>query len=232
MPTILSVHHVSYERLAGFEAVLVEEGFDIAEAHVSDPGFATVDLMAPDLLIILGGPMGVYEQAAHPWLAGEIAAVAERVATDRPTLGICLGAQILAAAMGAPVYQGPRAEAGYHSLVLTDAGRASPLATLAGVPVLHWHGDTFDLPAGTELLASTDAYRHQAFRRGHNILGLQCHPEMAAEWLSPWLDKGEKWLAQAGYTPADVAEEARRLGPPALEAGRAMFRQWLCELRF
>ncbi len=231
MPTVLSIHHVPYERLAGLETVLAEAGFDMVEAHVGQADFAAIDLIAPDLVVILGGPMGVYEQADHPWMAAEIAKIGDRVARDRPTLGICLGAQVLAAAMGARVFAGDVHEAGYHPLELTAAGRASPLALIAEVPVLHWHGDSFDLPAGTELLASTAAYRNQAFRRGSNILGLQCHPEMGADWLEPWLANGERWLAKAGYSVAQVRREAETLGPAALDAGRALFRRWLGGLR-
>lgn len=103
-------------------------------------------MIAPDLLVVMGGPMGVYDTADYPWIAPEIDGIAARIAVGRRTLGVCLGSQMIAAALGARVYPGHGPEVGFAPLANLDM--ESPLAHLAGVAMLHWHGDTFDLPAG------------------------------------------------------------------------------------
>lgn len=111
------------------------------------------------------------------------------------------------------------------------AGAAGPLAALAGVPVLHWHGDTFDLPADTDLLASTAAYRHQAFARGPRLLGVQCHPEVDGSNFEHWLIGAEAGLCAAGTSVAMLRAQAREHGARAGAAGAAMFAAWLAGLR-
>jgi GMP synthase (glutamine-hydrolysing) len=102
---------------------------------------------------------------------------------------------------------------------------------LAGHPVLHWHGDTFDLPAGTELIASTSLYPHQGFRRGPNVLALQFHAEMGEdERFDAWVGSWPHDIAAAGTDAAILRADHARYGPPSLTAGRAMIRQWLAGL--
>ena len=123
--------------------------------------------------------MGVYEHAEHPWIRCQMRRLARRLEADRPTLGVCFGAQMVAAALGAEVYPGPAKEVGFHPVTVHDI--EVPLRHVEGVPVLHWHGDTFTRPEGVELLASSDLYEHQAFRRGRNLLALQFHAEMGED---------------------------------------------------
>ncbi|WP_230770259.1 glutamine amidotransferase [Sphingomonas sp. Leaf4] len=224
MKSALIVRHVPYEGCAGYRAPIEAAGYALDRIDVTDPAFATADLTAPDLLIVMGGPMGVYDTADHPWIPGEIAALARRLAADRPTLGICLGAQMVAAALGAAVYKGPACEIGFDAIELTP-GIASPLRHVAQVPVLHWHGDTFDLPHGTELLATTARYR-QGFRRGSNLLALQFHAEMGEdERFTAWLDYLDCPMHRAGLVAA-----YRTHGPAAVRAGQAMIAEWLTGL--
>jgi GMP synthase-like glutamine amidotransferase len=150
--------------VAGYRDPIEQAGYAVDRIDVSDPAFGSLDLREPDLLIMMGGPMGVYEHEAHPWIRCQMRRLALRLEADRPTLGVCFGAQMIAAAMGSDVYPGGAREVGFHP-VSVHAGD-SPLRHVEGVPVLHWHGDTFDLPEGVELLASSHVYRHQAFRRG------------------------------------------------------------------
>jgi GMP synthase (glutamine-hydrolysing) len=179
----------------------------------------------------MGGPMAVYECAEHPWITHEIERIAARIVADRPTLGVCLGAQMIAAAMGAEVYPGPVKEIGFAPISLNEAGLASPLSHLADLPLLHWHGDTFDLPEGTELLASTSLYRRQAFRRGRNLLALQCHPEMGEDpRFHSWVDQWPACQAQAGTAPEILRRDHAAHGPAAVKAGRTMIAEWLSQL--
>lgn len=227
----LVVHHAAWEGLAGFRAPIEAAGYAVEQVEAADPAFPALDLMAPDLLVLLGGPMAVYEQGAHPWIAGELERLAARIAARRPVLGLCLGAQMLAAALGARVWAGPVKEVGFAPLTLGEAGERSPLRHLAGVPVLHWHGDSFDLPPGVELLASTPAYPHQAFRRGDWLLALQCHPEMGADpSLEEWIAHAGTYLAAAGTDAERLRAEDIRWGANAAKAGRRLLDEWLAGL--
>lgn len=140
-------------------------------------------------LISMGGPMGVYEADRYPFLAAEMELMAALVRAGRPVLGVCLGAQLLAAALGAAVVRGPVAEVGAGTVTLTAAGRADPVlggGPGASVPVLHWHQDTFALPAGALQLARSEHYEQQAFRWGRDAYGLQFHIEVDAELAAQW----------------------------------------------
>jgi len=231
MKTALIIRHVPYEGVAGFRAPIEAAGYEIDRIDVIDPAFASADFLSPDLVVMMGGPMGVYERAAYPWIDCEIARLALRIAAGRPTLGVCLGAQMIAAAMGARVYPGPAKEVGFARLTLADGVRDNPLAPIADVPVLHWHGDTFDLPEGVERLASSALYANQAFRRGPNLLALQCHPEMGEdERFNIWVEEGRDYIAAAGNCPNRLAVEHERLGPGIVAAGRRMISDWLAKL--
>lgn len=231
MPTALVIQHEAYESLAGFRDPLDARGYAIETINVRHPEYERLGFLEPDLLVIMGGPMGVYEQAEHPWMNHEIIRVAERILANRPTLGVCLGSQVMAAAMGATVYKGQHNEVGFKSVRLTEAGARSPLSLIDGVPLLHWHGDTFDLPEAVTLLASTEIYPHQAFARGPNILALQFHPEMGDdESFDTWCEKGDPFIASADLTVETLVDQHERLGPAAVTAGRAMLGQWLAGL--
>ncbi|HUN79141.1 MAG TPA: gamma-glutamyl-gamma-aminobutyrate hydrolase family protein [Solirubrobacteraceae bacterium] len=140
-------------------------------------------------LVVMGGPMGVSDTAAHPWLADELELIRAVVQSGIPLLGVCLGAQLLAAALGAGVYPGPAAEIGPGSVTLTPEGRADPVLGAAGaaeLPVVHWHGETFDLPIGALRLASSALYPNQAFRAGDCAYGLQFHVEVDRALAEGW----------------------------------------------
>lgn len=232
MKRALIVRHVPYEGVAGFRQPIEAAGYAIDRVDVCDPIFAHLDLRTPDLLVMMGGPMGVYETDKHPWILDQIEKLRARIDADGPTLGVCLGSQMIAAAMGARVYPGPVKEVGFSPVSLSDAGAGSPLRHLRDVPVLHWHGDTFDLPEGAELLASSPLYPHQAFRRGDRILALQCHAEMGEdERFAAWVENGRDYIALAGKTPEDMHDKHERHGPGAVSAGRRMIAEWLGNLR-
>jgi len=226
----LIIRHVPHEGVAGYREPIESAGFLVDRIDVTDPAFPALDLCEPDLLIMMGGPMGVYEQAQYPWIACQLKQLARRLEADRPTLGVCFGAQMIAAALGADVYAGPRKEVGFHPVTVLDA--ASPLRHLADVPVLHWHGDTFTLPEGVELLASSHIYDHQAFRRGPNLLALQFHAEMGLDpRFDAWIEQWPESVVEAGGTEADLRAAHGAHGPGAVAAGQAMIREWLTGLK-
>lgn len=230
MKSALVIRHTPFEGIAGFRAPVEAAGYVIDRIDVTDPAFSDIDFDEPDLVAMMGGPMGVYETDAHPWIGCEIARLSRRIMLDRPTLGVCLGGQMIAAAMGARVFPGPVKEVGFAPLTVTDAGLASPLRHIVDVPVLSWHGDTFDLPPGTELLASTPSYAHQGFRRGNNILALQCHPEMGEDpRFECWLED-EDYIVQAGLSVAQLRAQNAEHGAVAVAAGRRMIADWLDRL--
>jgi len=226
MKTALIIRHVPHEGVAAYRQPIEDAGYAVDRVDVCDPGFSGVDLTEPDLLIMMGGPMGVYEQAEHPWIRCQMHRLARRLEAGRPTLGVCFGAQMIAAALGAEVYRGHAKEVGFHPVEVHAPD--SPLRHVAGVPVLHWHGDTFTLPPGAELLASSPLYPHQAFRRGRNLLALQFHAEMGEDpRFDAWVAQSPEDLAAVGHTPETLRAVHDAHGPTAAAAGRAMIAEWL-----
>lgn len=233
MKSALIVRHVPREGAAGYLQPIEAAGFHIERVDVSCTSFPLTNLSEPDLLIMMGGPMGVYEAERHPWIEVQLEKLAQRLEQGKPTLGVCLGSQMIAAALGARVYPGGKTELGFAPVELNDIGVRSPLRHLQSVPVLHWHSDTFDLPEGVERLASTGIYANQAFRRGENLLALQFHAEMGEdprfeEWLTHfWSD-----LELTGTCRHALRRAHDAHGPAAVTAGRAMIGEWLSGLSF
>ncbi len=230
LKTAVAIRHVAFETLGTFEPELERAGYSLDYADAAQGHLTTLDALAPDLLIVLGGPIGVYETDTYPFLTTELALIEQRLHAGLPTLGICLGAQLIAAALDAKVASTGTKEIGFAPLTLTSLGADGPLRHLADVPVLHWHGDGFELPIGAALLATTQV-SNQAFAIGPNVLGLQFHPEANTEHdLEAWLIGHACELAGAGIDPRSIRADARRHGAPLARAGRAMFADWLAGL--
>jgi GMP synthase (glutamine-hydrolysing) len=226
----LAVRHVAFEDLGLLGPLVSARGYQI---HYHDAGIDAFDaetLVAPDLVIVLGGPIGVYETETYPFIGSEIAAVAARLHTNKPTLGICLGAQMMAAALDARVAPGPAKEIGWAPLTLNEAGRDSVLAPLGTSPVLHWHGDNCELPAGCRCLASTAHCPVQAFTRTPVQLALQFHLETEPARFEAWLVGHTVELGKAGLDPRDLRKQARTVGPAVREIGRGVLASWLDSL--
>jgi len=183
--TVYAIQHLAFEDLGAWEDTFYQLGLRVRyfEAGVDD---LTQAFEHTGLTVILGGPIGVYETEDYPFLHQEIDLLKVRLKHNLPTLGICLGAQLIAHALGAKVYAGHSKEIGWSKLSLASVEN-NPLKNLENLEVLHWHGDTFDLPTEAELLASSAVYPNQAFRIGSNILALQFHAEVEAERLEKWL---------------------------------------------
>ncbi|TNF37114.1 MAG: glutamine amidotransferase [Gammaproteobacteria bacterium] len=188
MKTALVIRHVAFEDLGLFERSIEAAGYQIRYLEAGMDELAWIEPLDPDLFIVLGGPIGANDEQDYPFIHDELNILETRLNCDAPTLGICLGAQLMARALGARVYPGLQKEVGWKPLMLTDVGKDSPLKHLSPehTPVLHWHGDTFDLPEGATLLASTDVVRHQAFRWKKRGLALQFHPEVTVHGMERW----------------------------------------------
>lgn len=171
--------HVPFEGPGSLADDFKARGFTLATTHWY-AGDTAPSLESFDGLVVMGGPMGVYDQAEYPWLEAEKALIKAAIEANKPVLGICLGAQLIASALGAEVSRNPEREIGWFPLkAQASASSQSPFADVfAGEPeVFHWHGDTFALPSGAVWLASSQACAYQAFSVGERVLALQFHLE-------------------------------------------------------
>jgi GMP synthase (glutamine-hydrolysing) len=228
---VVVLQHIACEPPGEYEAVLRERGARLHRVEL-DEGDRLPALTDFDAIVAMGGPMSVNDDAGLPWLAGEKRAIGQAVRAGVPYFGACLGVQLLAAGLGARVYAGSQPEVGVLPVALTPDGAADPIfAGLPGsFPALQWHGDTFDLPEGATLLASSPAFPNQAFRYGRAAYGIQFHmevlPEMAREWATvpEYAAYADRVLGEGGMerlmSEFDGAEEGMRA------AGRAMFERW------
>jgi GMP synthase (glutamine-hydrolysing) len=227
MSECIAIRHLAFEDVGLTSGLLAERGLAVRYLDAGVDHFDPAQIAATELLIVLGGPIGVYEEDRYPFLHDELAALRARLDTRRPTLGICLGAQLIAKALGAKVAPGPQKEIGFGPIALSDAGKASVLAPLETVPVLHWHGDNAALPAGATVLASTSACPVQAFDVGPTILALQFHIEADPTRLEQWLIGHTVELGKAGIDPRDIRRQAADAGILTANTGRAVLAHWL-----
>jgi len=226
VPHTLAIRHVPFEDLGLLGPLLADRKHTVRYVEAPTADFADVDALAPDLLVVLGGPIGVYESDRYPFIDAEVALLQRRLAAAKPTLGICFGSQLMAKALGARVYASGVKEIGWAPLTLTSDGAASCLRHLA-TPVLHWHGDTFDLPIGAVRLASTPACRNQAFSAGPHALALQFHAEACGPPLEAWF---VGHACEIAATPAvsvpQLRADTQRFSPALEQCGRACFGDW------
>jgi GMP synthase (glutamine-hydrolysing) len=229
MKTAWIIQQVPFEDAGSFAPMLQHLGYNlrVIDAPVAD--WAALDPREPNLLLVMGGPIGVYQIREYPFLTAQIRLIQARLEAGLPVLGICLGAQLLAAALGARVYPAGVKEIGWKPLTLTLAGEDSCLAPLGDTPVLHWHGDTFDLPSDALLLASTDVCQNQAFRYGKAV-GLQFHSEVTAVGLERWYVAHAAELQAAGLDVAELRAASQRHAPILEQHGKAMLQRWLMEM--
>jgi GMP synthase (glutamine-hydrolysing) len=223
--------HLPFEDLGSLEPELQRRGFAINLIDVTTAQFPLQESELCDLLIVLGGPIGVYESADYPFLANEIDSIRRRLAAHKPTLGICLGAQLMAAALGARVYPGTRGpEIGWSPLKAagpqpTPEWFAPLLAN--NLQLLHWHGDTFDLPNGALHLACTELYENQAFAVGDFALALQFHPEVTESGLERWYVGHTCELSQKRISAQQLRAHAHNYAPALLSAATQFWKLWL-----
>ncbi|WP_130176989.1 gamma-glutamyl-gamma-aminobutyrate hydrolase family protein [Cryobacterium sp. SO1] len=227
----LVLRHADEIHLGNLEQVLIEHGYTVRYVDtLSADGVRGIDPAAADLLVVLGGEMGVYQADEFPVLAEEVQLLADRLAARRPVFGVCLGAQLMASALGSSVYRGPRNEIGYRLVETTEAGQDSPLRHVNGIPMMQWHSDTFDLPAGTTRLAGSTAYGNEAFAIEDWALAVQFHPELTAEMHEQWLASSEVEVRAEGLNPDELRRERTEHSEAMQQASRALFSEWLSGL--
>lgn len=213
--SILIIKNINIEGPGTIEDYLKEHGM---EYHILDFSDCKAEEKIPDVrthshLVIMGGPMSVYESDGFPFLHYETAMIRAFIIQGKPVLGICLGAQIIARALGADVYPGGSEEVGWDTVDITEEGMKDP--AIAGLAVnkqpvaevFQWHGDTFGLPEKAVRLASSGIYQNQAFRYGSNVYGLQFHIEVKSGMIEEWFKKGEK------YDLRQMMEQTQKIFP-------------------
>lgn len=213
-PTSLRVHwlqHADFEDLGCIAPWLVARGHRVTHTRL----YANDTLPNAnefDWLIVMGGPMNIYEYDAHPWLRAEKKLIREAIDAGKRVLGICLGSQLIADALGGKVTRNTHTEIGWFPIQLNAAGKNSKL--LADFPqsfdVFHWHGDTFAIPPGAQHLARSEACLNQAFSYGERVIGLQFHPEVTASNVRDWLAHEQPAAARYVQTPAAMLDEIPR----------------------
>lgn len=233
MRLVTAIRHVHFEDLGVFEDVLIAQGFAIRYLEAGVDALRELPHLGGDLLVVLGGPIGAYQEDRYPFLTDELRVIENRLARRLPTLGICLGAQLMARALGASVYPAPAKEIGWAPITLTEAGLHSPIRHLAGAEtsVLHWHGDTFDLPQGATPLASTDVCINQAFSWGNAGLALQFHPEARAANMERWLIGHACELSGPSMPNLErLRAETLKYGPYSQKYATTSFGEWLGDI--
>jgi GMP synthase (glutamine-hydrolysing) len=189
MPRLLVFQHVAAEPLGTLDALIRARGHRVRFHNFEREPDAQPAVERYRGLIVLGGPMNVEDQDRRPHLKTELRAIEEALKQDKPVLGICLGAQLLAHVLGAPVRKLAEPEIGWYEMAMTAAGRADPVLGVLGerAPVFQWHGYGFDLPSGAEQLGRTETCEQQAFRFGSSAYGFQFHLEAEAAMIERWL---------------------------------------------
>ncbi|OLT31946.1 hypothetical protein BJF84_15480 [Rhodococcus sp. CUA-806] len=228
---ILVLQHVECEPPAAFEDILVERRIEIDRIEL-DQGQSLPDWRLYDAIIVMGGPMGAVDDQKFPWLAAEREFIADAVRSGMPYWGVCLGAQLLAAAFGAEIYTGDAPEVGMHEVALTSAGEQDPVFSQlpASFPVFQWHSDSFVLPKGFLRLCESKLYENQVVVHGA-AYGVQFHVEvtesLAAEWGAiPEYKEALEAIHGEGASER-VLEELKLNIDENMRIARLIFSSWL-----
>ncbi len=228
MSKVLVLQHARCETIGIIRNALESNGISAETVHTFEDLPVPRKMEEAEGLIVMGGPMGVYEQARHPFLADEMRLIERALAEDKPILGVCLGSQLLAAALGAPVTKGKRMEIGWYPITLEKTTAKDPL--WAGVEhsfvAFHWHRDVFDLPRGATSLASSELTACQAFRYGRGAYGFLFHMETTEEILRDMVKAFQGELSEAGVDGREVVDQAANYLPHLRTRGSSVFERW------
>lgn len=225
---VCTIRHIPCETLGTIADVLEAEGIAIEGIRTFDQQPVPADMAQYDGLIVMGGPMGVYEQERHPHLQREITLIEAALREKKPILGVCLGSQLLAAALGAPVTKGKQKEIGWYPVTLTPQARHDPLWRDAppSFTAYIWHGDIFALPRGAVSLASSELTEHQAFRYGPNAYGILFHMEITSKIIGAMTATFANELRNAAVDVRSLVEKTARHLPPLRRIGQTVFQRW------
>ncbi|HEY3741859.1 MAG TPA: type 1 glutamine amidotransferase, partial [Bryobacteraceae bacterium] len=226
---IIALQHTPFETVGTIGDAVVQVGLKVRPVRVYDGEPVPSCLASAAGLIIMGGPMGVYEQDRLPFLRDELHLIEKALADDVPVLGICLGSQLLATALGSSVRKGKRKELGWHRVFLDPSAAADPLFRDAPPEFtgFHWHGDIFDLPPGTVQLARTFATECQAFRHGRNSYGILFHPEVTTGIVSAMIEAFDHEIREEGIDAAQLALDTRTHLESFQTIGAALWKNWV-----
>ncbi len=230
---IVAFRHTTCDGLGSFARAFENFGADYFYIDTYREDISTFDALAPDVLVVLGGAPGVYQAEYYPFIRQEIDIIEKRFAANKPVLGVCLGAQMMAKALGEDVYVGKNGvEKGWLEIDVTDAAKGSPLEHLDGqhTKMLQWHGDTFDMPKQATHLAKSNQYANQAFSFGKS-LGLQCHAEVTPCILKSWLVNAAGDVADGKLDVVDMMDKTDKHIGTLMEQSGKFIEGWLSEIK-
>ena len=229
-PRAIVLQHDDDITLGNLEPVLRERGFDIHFVDAATEDVTALDPEDGDIVIVLGGEKAAYETEKYPHLVDEMRFIKARIEARKPIFGVCLGAQLMAGALGGRNYKGDKPDLGYQDIKLTEAGLSSPVRHVAGVGMLVWHSDHYTLPDGATLLGTSTAYQNEAFAIGDFALAVQFHPEVNDEMHEVWTQGSRELFAANDVDDEEWRALGRIHNPPMQVASRAMFGEWLDNL--
>lgn len=227
MKTCVAIRHLAFEDLGLIEPFLIQRGWHVQYCEAGVASLHNAKILDADLLVVLGGPIGAEDDALYPFLAGEVNLIKTRLEMQKPILGICLGAQLMARALGASVKPMTRKEIGYAPINLTEAARQSPLVHIGSQAVLHWHGDQFSMPLGVDSLAATPVCPNQAYLIGSHAMAWQFHLEVDAVRIEQWLIGHCGELSLAGIDRKQLREAAQLHAEPLEKTLKLVLHDWL-----
>jgi GMP synthase (glutamine-hydrolysing) len=217
LPKILSVQNIGCEPLGLLEQMFVSDGYDIEKAN-TQKDHVPISPLGYDAIVILGGPMAVYDNLAY--LQKEQELIRNAIKNETPLLGICLGSQLIAQATGGRVYKGKKKEIGWYNVYLTPASSNDIFRgfTNKAIRIFQWHGDTYDLPANAKILAYSDLYP-QAFRIG-SAVGIQFHFEVDEDLIQTWINEYSGDLVTEKINPESLLPAPKELDELAAQGRR------------
>ncbi len=228
MNKALVLQHIEAEPPGLIGEALISKGFDLEYCHGYQGQQIPKTLEAYEALVVMGGPMGVYEADQFSFLKKEIKLIENALKLEKPILGVCLGSQLLAHVLGAKVYPGPQKEIGWYSVDLCpDASKDQLLKnTPRSFIGFHWHGDIFDLPAETVCLAKSELTACQAYRYGTNVYGFLFHMEVNREMIHRWTGRFSEELTSAKINSDAILQKSAEYLKPLQITGREVFTRW------
>lgn len=229
MKTLAIIQHLRFENLGSFEQTLSEHNFKFIYSEAGIDDLSRKEIVDSDLLIVLGGPIGANDEEKYPFIKHELSILKHRLQNNLPLLGICLGAQLMAKALGAKVYPASEKEIGWKPLRITDAGKKTLVMHFnpEKTSMFHWHGDTFDLPANATLLASTDVCQNQIYSYGETAIGFQCHPELIPASIERWFIGHAHEINTDNISVHKLRQITNLYGANLEQQSRAFLKGWL-----